>query len=120
MNHIGFNAIAKYEHELLNYATQKLMEIDGLQVFGTAKHKTSLISFNLEMIFSSFLSEDLSAMIIGVKTKIAINTPKANNEKINSANDVLIFQINMLILTSLVFCTVNTTININVIIDNIK
>jgi hypothetical protein len=55
------------------------------------------------MIFSSFFNIDLRAIIIGVKIKIAINTPKEIKEKINKASDVLMFQKNRLILTSLVF-----------------
>ena len=48
LHSIGFDAIAKYEDELLVYATKKLLEIEGLKIYGTAKEKTSVISFNLE------------------------------------------------------------------------
>lgn len=48
MNHIGFEAIAQYEHELLQYATEQLLTIDGLKIYGTATNKTSVISFNIE------------------------------------------------------------------------
>ncbi len=50
LNEIGFDNIASYEHELLIYATEKLMEIEGLTIFGNAKEKTSVISFNIEGI----------------------------------------------------------------------
>ncbi|MCL4115058.1 UNVERIFIED_CONTAM: hypothetical protein GTU68_021429, partial [Idotea baltica] len=50
MNAIGFNTIEAYEHELLDYATHKLLEIEGLKIYGTSKHKTSVISFNLDGI----------------------------------------------------------------------
>ena len=33
---------------LLEYATEKLLEIEGLKIYGTAKEKTSVISFNVE------------------------------------------------------------------------
>ena len=39
MNNIGLDAIAAYEHELLDYATRKLLEIEGLKIYGTAKNK---------------------------------------------------------------------------------
>lgn len=42
---IGLNEIKKYEEELLQYATEKLLSIDGLRIYGTAKNKSSVISF---------------------------------------------------------------------------
>ncbi|MCR9227772.1 MAG: cysteine desulfurase [Flavobacteriaceae bacterium] len=48
MNSIGFDAIAQYEDELLQYATEQLLAIDGLKIYGTPAHKTSVISFNIE------------------------------------------------------------------------
>jgi len=68
MNAIGFEAIAKYEHELLDYATQKLLAIDGLKIFGTAKLKTSVISFNLEGIHPYDVGTILDKMGIAVRT----------------------------------------------------
>jgi cysteine desulfurase / selenocysteine lyase len=50
LNEIGFDNIASYEHELLEYATEKLLEIQGLTIFGNSKEKTSVISFNIEGI----------------------------------------------------------------------
>lgn len=68
LNSIGFEAIAKYEHELLTYATQKLLEIDGLKIYGTAKHKTSVISFNLDGIHPYDVGSILDKMGIAVRT----------------------------------------------------
>ena len=50
LNEIGFENIASYENELLAYATKKLLQIEGLKIYGTAKHKTSVISFNIGTI----------------------------------------------------------------------
>lgn len=47
---IGFDNIQKHEHELLEYATKQLNEIEGLVIYGNAKHKTSVISFNVGTI----------------------------------------------------------------------
>ena len=47
---IGFDNIQKHEHELLEYATKQLNEIQGLIIYGNAKHKTSVISFNVGTI----------------------------------------------------------------------
>lgn len=42
---IGLDRIAAYEHDLLEYATQRLSEIKSLRLIGTAKRKTSVLSF---------------------------------------------------------------------------
>jgi len=47
---IGFKNIQKHEDDLLHYATKKLKEIEGLVIYGNAKHKTSVISFNVGSI----------------------------------------------------------------------
>lgn len=47
---LGFENIQKHEHELLEYATKQLNEIQGLVIYGNAKHKTSVISFNVDTI----------------------------------------------------------------------
>ena len=68
MNHIGFDNIANYEHELLEYATKKLLEIEGLKIYGTSKHKTSVISFNLERVHPYDVGTILDKMGIAVRT----------------------------------------------------
>jgi cysteine desulfurase/selenocysteine lyase len=68
MNTIGFEAIAKYEHELLEYATQKLLEIGGLKIYGTSKHKASVISFNLEGIHPYDVGTILDKLGIAIRT----------------------------------------------------
>lgn len=47
---VGFENIQKHEDDLLQYATKQLKEIDGLVIYGNAKHKTSVISFNVGSI----------------------------------------------------------------------
>ena len=68
MNTIGFDAIASYENELLNYATEKLLEIEGLKIYGTSKNKTSVISFNLEGIHPYDVGTILDKLGIAVRT----------------------------------------------------
>ena len=68
MNAIGFEAIASYEQELLTYATDKLLEIDGLKIYGTASNKTSVISFNIEGIHPYDIGTILDKMGIAVRT----------------------------------------------------
>ena len=45
INSVGLENIVEYEHELLTYATQRLLEIPGLRIIGTAREKSSVISF---------------------------------------------------------------------------
>ncbi len=42
---VGIDKIGEYENGLLDYATEKLVSVDGLKIYGTAKEKTSVISF---------------------------------------------------------------------------
>ncbi|WP_419213323.1 aminotransferase class V-fold PLP-dependent enzyme [Maribacter sp. X9] len=68
MNAIGFDLIAKYEHELLEYGTQELLKIEGLKIYGTAKNKTSVISFNIEGIHPYDMGSILDKLGIAVRT----------------------------------------------------
>lgn len=68
MNTIGFDNIATYENELLEYGTKKLKEIDGLTIYGTSKDKTSVISFNVANIHPYDIGTILDKMGIAVRT----------------------------------------------------
>ncbi|WP_116771690.1 aminotransferase class V-fold PLP-dependent enzyme [Maribacter litoralis] len=68
MNGVGFEEVAKYEYELLEYATQELLKIDGLKIYGTAKNKTSVISFNIEGIHPYDMGSILDKLGIAVRT----------------------------------------------------
>ena len=68
MNGIGFENIAAYENELLEYGTTKLLEIEGLKIYGTSKHKTSVISFNLKGIHPYDVGTILDKLGIAVRT----------------------------------------------------
>ncbi len=48
VNSIGFDEIEKHETALLKYATEKIKKIQGVKIYGTAKHKTSVLSFNVD------------------------------------------------------------------------
>lgn len=50
LNSIDFEAAARYEHELLEYATEKLSAIEGVRIIGTAREKASVISFTIENV----------------------------------------------------------------------
>ncbi len=68
LNEIGFEAISNHEHELLVYATEKLLQIDGLKIYGTAKEKASVISFNIEGIHPYDIGTIIDNLGIAVRT----------------------------------------------------
>ena len=68
MNAIGFDAIAAYENELLQYATQELLKIERLKIYGTAKDKTAVISFNIEGVHPYDIGSILDKLGIAVRT----------------------------------------------------
>ena len=68
MNGIGFENIQKQELELLEYATKRLLEIEGLTIFGTAAAKTSVISFNIEGIHPYDIGAIIDKLGIAVRT----------------------------------------------------
>ena len=68
MNAVGFNNIALYENELLEYATKALLDIEGLKIYGTSKQKTSVISFNLDDIHPYDVGTILDKLGIAVRT----------------------------------------------------
>ena len=68
MNSIGFDAIESYEEELLDYATAKLNQIEGLRIYGNTKHKTAVISFNIDSLHPYDVGTLLDKMGIAVRT----------------------------------------------------
>jgi cysteine desulfurase/selenocysteine lyase len=68
MNAIGFDNIAAYEQELLEYGTKRLQEIEGLTIFGTSENKASVISFNIEGIHPYDIGTIIDKLGIAVRT----------------------------------------------------
>jgi len=70
LNEVGFDNIAKYEHELLEYGTKRLSEIDDLKIYGpkSLENKTSVISFNVGSIHPYDIGTIVDKMGIAVRT----------------------------------------------------
>ena len=68
VNRIGIDAIAAYEHQLLEYGTQKLSSIPGLRIIGTAREKASVLSFVMEGIHPHDIGTVLDKQGIAVRT----------------------------------------------------
>ena len=68
LNSIGMENIAAREHELVEYATEKLSQIEGVRIVGTAAHKASVISFLLDGIHPTDAGTILDKEGIAVRT----------------------------------------------------
>ena len=68
MNGIGFDTIAAYEHELLDYATEQLKVIEGVRIYGEAPQKTAVVSFNVNEIHPYDIGSILDKLGIAVRT----------------------------------------------------
>jgi cysteine desulfurase/selenocysteine lyase len=68
MNQVGFENIQIQEKELLDYGTKRLLEIEGLKIYGTAKEKTSVISFNIDGIHPYDIGTIIDKLGIAVRT----------------------------------------------------
>ena len=68
VRNIGLDKIAAYEQELLDYATDRLLGVEGLRIIGTSKEKASLISFILEGVHPHDIGQFLDYEGIAVRT----------------------------------------------------
>ncbi len=65
---LGLDRIAAHEHDLLEAATQGLMTIDGMRIFGTAPGKSAVISFLVRDISSYDMGLLLDKLGVAVRT----------------------------------------------------
>jgi len=65
---LGINNIAKYEEELLQYATQEVLKIEGLKIYGTANDKSAIISFNINELHPYDIGMIIDKMGIAIRT----------------------------------------------------
>jgi cysteine desulfurase/selenocysteine lyase len=67
INAIDFEAAAAYEHELLEYATERLGDIPKVKIIGTAAEKASVLSFTIEGIHPHDIGTILDQQGIAVR-----------------------------------------------------
>jgi cysteine desulfurase/selenocysteine lyase len=65
---IGIEVIGQYEHYLLEYATHLLKQIPGVRLIGTAAHKASVLSFNLQGFTNDEVGQALNKEGVAVRT----------------------------------------------------
>jgi cysteine desulfurase/selenocysteine lyase len=68
LNGIGLANIEAYEHELLEYATEKVSAIPGVRIIGTAKRKAAVLSFEIEGVHPHDVGTMLNADGIAIRT----------------------------------------------------
>ena len=107
INNIGLSNIKDYEDHLLNYATEKLLEIEGLKIYGESKDKTSVISFNIKNIHPYDIGSLIDNLGIAVRTGHHCAQPIMD-----------FFNIPGTIRVS--FCFYNTTREIDTLVDALK
>ena len=65
---VGIENIARYEHDLLDYATHFLKPIPGVRLIGTARDKASVLSFVLKGYSTEEVGKALNEEGIAVRT----------------------------------------------------
>lgn len=68
INELNISKISQYEDELLHYATEKLMDIEGLRIIGTSDYKSAVISFLVGDIHPYDIGMLLDKLGIAVRT----------------------------------------------------
>lgn len=68
LNSLGFENIAAYEEELLDYATRALSQIPGVRIIGTAEEKAGVLSFVMEGVHPHDMGTVLDQEGIAVRT----------------------------------------------------
>ena len=107
INNIGLENIKEYEDYLLNYATEKLLEIDGMKIYGESKNKTSVISFNIKSIHPYDIGSLIDNLGIAVRTGHHCAQPIMDFFKIPGTIRIS-------------FCFYNTTEEIDTLINALK
>ncbi len=65
---IGLEKIERYEHELLEYATARIQELDQIRIVGTAREKAAVLSFEVEGVHPHDVGTILNDYGIAIRT----------------------------------------------------
>ena len=68
ITNLGVETIAKYEDELLQYITSEILKIEGVKIYGTAKNKSAILSFNIEGLHPYDIGIIVDEMGIAIRT----------------------------------------------------
>jgi len=107
VNSIGLQNIIEYEHKLLTYATNKILEIPQARIIGTAKDKASVISLIIEDVHPHDVGTIFDKLGVAVRTGQHCTEPVMRHFGIPAT-------------TRASFAFYNTLEEINVLIESIK
>jgi cysteine desulfurase/selenocysteine lyase len=68
VSEVGLDRIAAHEHALLEYATEAVSAIGGVRIYGTARDKTALVSFNVDDVHPHDVGTILDHEGVAVRT----------------------------------------------------
>mgnify|MGYP003575012846 CR=1 FL=1 len=68
LNEVGFGNIQLQEKKLLEHATKRLLEVEGLRIYGNGKNKASVVSFNIDGIHPYDIGSIIDKLGIAVRT----------------------------------------------------
>ncbi|MBK7257442.1 MAG: cysteine desulfurase [Ignavibacteriae bacterium] len=68
LNELNMDAIRQFEHDLLTYATEKILTVPGVRIIGTAKEKAGVLSFVMEGIHPHDIGTILDVEGVAIRT----------------------------------------------------
>jgi cysteine desulfurase/selenocysteine lyase len=68
LNRLDFNDVMAHEDDALIYGREQLLSIDGLKIYGNAKHRTSILAFNIDGVHHYDLGTLLDTHGVAVRT----------------------------------------------------
>lgn len=68
ISRIGIENVADHEQGIMKHATKKLLEVEGIKIYGNSRHKSGVIAFNIENIHPYDIGMLLDKMGIAVRT----------------------------------------------------
>jgi cysteine desulfurase / selenocysteine lyase len=78
MQEVGIDLIHKREEELLTYATEKIVQVEGVRIIGEAEHKAGVLSFVIEGLHPFDIGTLLDQLGIAVRTGHHCTQPLMN------------------------------------------
>ncbi len=83
LNMLGWDFIAARENDLLQYATTRLQQVEGVKIIGNAAHKAAIVSFLIEGIHYFDAGTILDHLGIAVRTGSHCTQPLMDSIGIN-------------------------------------
>lgn len=90
LQEIGLAKIKEYEDFLLDYATTELLKIEGLNIIGQAKEKSSVISFTLDSIHPHDMGTFLDRYGVALRTGHHCTQPVMDYFKVSATSRISI------------------------------